>query len=181
MVTVPAFVWRFGPIQRALILGLGIGVCLGTLAWIDSGFLLAGLIVLVMSSLFYGVWMARRTARLWPSAKQLNAAERERVARAARGGESIDDPRLGLALADYRNGLHEAAESARPFRWLLWFVLVVAVGSAVWDATSGSWGNTIASVIYLVILVLEMFWWPKRQRQLLTNSDRAMEMTREGA
>ncbi len=181
MVTVPAVVWRYGPLVRGLLVGVGVGTFLAALAWLDSGFLLGGLIVFVVSSVFYGWWMTRRMARYWPSAAKLSGPDRERVARAARGGESVDDPRLGPALTDYRDGLHEAAERARGLRWLIWFVLVVAVGTAAWDATAGSWGNTIASAIYLVMLALEVFWWPKRQRQLLVNADRAVAMSREGA
>jgi hypothetical protein len=37
----------------------------------------------------------------------------------------------------------------------------------------GSWGNAAASVIYLVIILLEVFWWPGREAPLLTNADRA--------
>ena len=63
----------------------------------------------------------------------------------------------------------------------MWFVLIVAVGSAVWDTAFGSWGNAIASAIYLVMLAVEVFWWPKRQRQLLANADRAAEMANSQA
>jgi hypothetical protein len=179
MVTVPAFVWRYGAIARSLLLGVAIGTVLGALAWLDSGFLLTGVIVFVVLCPFYGIWMARRMARYWPSAKQLSGRERHQVAGAARRGSDVHEPRLAPALVDYRNGLHAAAESARSFRWLLWFVLVVAVGTAAWDAAAGSWGNAIASAIYLVLLLFEMFWWPKRQRQLLANADRAAEMAAE--
>ena len=75
--------------------------------------------------------------------------------------------------------MHAAAEKARPWRWLLVFVLVVAVGTAVWDAVFGSWGNAVASGIYLVLLFIELFWWPKRQQQLLANAERAAEMARQ--
>ena len=145
MVTVPAFVWRYGRFLRGVILGVAAGVFFGALAWLDSGFLMIGLIVFVMLCVFYGVWMSRRMARHWPTAKQLSGPQREQVARAARGGERIDDPALAPALTDYRNGLHEAAEQARLLRWLVWFVLIVAVGTAVWDAAFGSWGNAIVS------------------------------------
>ena len=177
MVTVPAFVWRYGPILRGLILGLAVGGFLGALAWLDSGLLIGGLIAFVILFLFYGVWMARRMVRYWPSAKQLSGAERERVAGAARRGVRIDDARLVPALTDYRNGLHESAEKARPFRWLIPLVLVVGVGTAVYDAVFGSWGNVIVSAIYLVMLVLEVFWWPKRQEQLLANADQAVHLS----
>ena len=93
--------------------------------------LLGGLIAFVVLSLFYGVWMVRRMSRHWPGAKQLSGSERARVADAARGGRPIYDPRLAQDVVDYRNGLHAAAEDARPFRWLLPIVLVVgiAIGS----------------------------------------------------
>ena len=54
--------------------------------------------------------------------------------------------------------------------------LVVATGTAVWDAVYGSWGNAAASGIYLVLLLLELFWWPKRLERLLTNADRAADI-----
>ncbi len=95
--------------------------------------------------------------------------------------ERIDDPALAPALTDYRNGLHEAAEKARLLRWLVWFVLVVAVGTAVWDAAFGSWGNAIVSADLSRYAGLEVFWWPKRQRQLLANADRAAEMSNSQA
>ena len=173
----PAFVWRYGPVLRGLILGLGVGGVLGALAWLDSGLLLGGLIAFVILFLFYGVWMARRTVRYWPSAKQLNGAEREQVASAARRGLRIDDARLVPALTDYRNGLHESAEKAAPFRWLIPLVLVVSVATAAYDAVFGSWGNVIVSVIYLVMLLLELFWWSKRQKQLLANADQAVRLS----
>jgi hypothetical protein len=181
MVTVPAFVWRYGPLVRGVTLGVAAGTFFGLLAWLDSGFLVTGLIVFAMLWLFYGLWMSRRMNQHWPAARQLTGPQREQVARAARGGERIDDPGLTPALTGYRNGLHEAAEQTRLLRWLVWFVLVVAVGTAVWDAAFGSWGNAIVSVIYLVLLALEVFWWPKRQRQLLANADRAVAIARKGS
>ena len=120
--------------------------------------------------------MSRRMTRHWPSAAQLSGSERERVVSAARSGVRIDDQRLVPALTDYRNGLHEAAEESKPFRWVLWFVLVVAVGTAIWDGVFGSWGNLIVSVIYLAMLVGEVLWWPKRREQLLANADRAVDL-----
>ncbi|HYP91834.1 MAG TPA: hypothetical protein VER34_01315, partial [Mycobacterium sp.] len=94
MVTVPAFVWRGGFLRRALIIGGAVGVSLAALAWIDSGILLAGVMVLVIVGLFYGIWMPRRMARYWPGAKQLDGDDRVTVARTARRGERIGDARL---------------------------------------------------------------------------------------
>jgi hypothetical protein len=179
VVTVPAFVWRGAFVGRALTIGGAAGIFLGALAWIDSGFLLAGLIVFVIIGAFYGIWMPRRMARYWPGAKQLNGTDRVAVVRAARRGERIDDARLAHGVVDYSNGLHAAADQARPLRWVLVFVLCVAVATAAWDAAFGSWGNAVASFIYLVLLLIELFWWPKRQEQLLANADRAKEMANQ--
>ena len=76
-------------------------------------------------------------------------------------------------MIDYSKGMHAAAEQGRPFRWLVPVVLVVALASAVWDGVYGTWGNVVASVIYLVALLFEIFCWPKRRDQLLSNADRA--------
>ncbi len=151
------------------------GIALGAMSWLDSGFLLSGVIVLVVVGAFYGVWMARRMARYWPGAKQLSGDERVTVVRAARRGERIDDARLAKAVIDYSSGMHAAAERAWPFRWLIPLVLVVGVGTAAWDAVYGSWGNAAASAIYLVLLAIELWWWPKRRDELLANADRAAE------
>jgi uncharacterized membrane protein YfcA len=162
-----------------MMVGGAAGIFLGALAWIDSGFLLAGLIVFVIIGAFYGIWMPRRMARYWPGAKQLNGTDRVAVVRAARRGERIDDARLAHGVVDYSNGMHAAADQARPLRWVLVFVLCVAVATAAWDAAFGSWGNAVASFIYLVLLLIELFWWPKRQEQLLANADRAKEMANQ--
>lgn len=169
MVTVPAFIWRSGFWGRALMIGVGVGFVLGLLAWLDSGFWMAGVLVLVIVGTFYGVWMARRMARYWPVSKQLTGADRVTVVRTARTGERLDDPRLVEAARAYGRGVHEAAEAARPFRWLLPLVLIVAVASALWDAVFGSVGNAVVSVVYLAALVLELVWWPKHQAHLLEN------------
>ncbi|KUI11931.1 hypothetical protein AU193_02130 [Mycobacterium sp. GA-1285] len=176
MVTVPAFVWRGGFFLRALITGGVVGLAVGVLAWLDSGFLIAGAIVFVIVGTFYGMWMSRRMARYWPGARRLTGDQRVMVARTARRGESIGDPDLAQAVIDYRDGLHASAESARPLRWLLIVVLVVAAGTAVWDWVFGSWANAVASVLYLAALLVEVFWWPPRHRQLLANTDYAADV-----
>ena len=111
----PAFVWRGGFLRRALIIGGTVGVSLAALAWIDSGILLAGVMVLVIVGLFYGIWMPRRMARYWPGAKQLDGDDRVTVARTARRGERIGDARLAQAVVDYSQGMHAADERADRF------------------------------------------------------------------
>jgi len=54
--------------------------------------------------------------------------------------------------------------------------LVVAAAMALWDAVHGSLGNVVASVVYLVLVLLELVWWPKRREELVTNAERAAAM-----
>jgi hypothetical protein len=169
-------VWRGGAFRRAVTLAVAIGLFLGVLAWIDSGLLLGGIIAFVITSVVYGIVMHRRMAQYWPGAKQLTGDERVTVVRTARSGDPIGEPWLAQPVIDYSRGFHAAAETGRLVRWFLIFILVVAVGTAVWDAVFGSWGNAVASAIYLVLLLFELFWWPKRLKQLLTNADRAADL-----
>ena len=157
-------------------LGVAIGIFLAAMAWIDSGMLLGGVAAFVTTAVVYGVVMHRRMARYWPGAKQLSGDDRVTVVRTARQGERIGDARLAQAVIDYNRGMQDAAEKGRFFRWFFIFILVVAVGTAVWDGVYGSWGNAVASVIFLVILLFELFWWPKRLAQLLANTDRAADI-----
>jgi len=178
VVTVPASVWRGGSVSRALTTGGCAGVFFGALALLDSGIPLAAAIVFVVLGTGYGIWTARRMARYWPGARKLTGAERVTVVRAARRGEPIGDSRLARSLVEYSHGLHAAAEEARPYRWLGWLVLAVAAVLALWDTVSGSTRDAVASCVYLVLAAIEVFWWPKRQAQLLSNADRAAELAR---
>lgn len=179
MVTIPAPVWRGEFARRALTAGAAVGICAGVLAWLDSGFWISGVIVLVVVGTVYGVWMARRMARYWPGADGLTGEERVAVVRAVRQGEPVGDERLAHAVVDYSRGLHAAAETGRWVRWVLIFVLVVAVATAAWDAAYGSWGSLAASAIYLVALAAEVFWLPRHQAQLLVNADKAAASVRK--
>jgi hypothetical protein len=173
VITVPAFVWRGGSFRRAVAVGAFVGVGVAALAWLDSGFWLSAVVTFLFTGLFYGIWMHRRMVRYWPGAQDLSGHQRVAVVRAARRGEPIGDATLARAVADYSRGMHAAADMARPFRWVIPLALVISLGAAVWDAAYGSWGNVAVSVIYLVLLLLDMLWWPKRQRELLANTDRA--------
>ena len=151
---------------------------MAALSWLDSGMWLSAIIVVVVTGLIYGIWLPRRMARNWPGAKQLSGEDRVTVARTARRGERIAEVRLAQPVIDYSDGMHKAAEQLRAFRWVVPLILVVAVATTVWDAVYGSWGNAVASVIYLVALLIELFWWPKRRDELLANGDRAADVAR---
>lgn len=160
----PAPVWRGGFARRALLIGGAVGSCLGVLAWLDSGSAIGGLVVMIVVGMSYGTWMARRMNRYWPQAQTLSGDDRVAVVRAVRRGDLPVDAAAG---AQYARALADAARDARPLRPLLALVLVVALGTAVWDAVYGSWGSAVASAIYLAALVIELFWWPRRRTQLL--------------
>ena len=147
-------------------------------ALLDSGIPLVAAIVFVILGTGYGIWMARRMARYWPGARDLTGAERVTVVRAARRGELVGDARLARSVIDYSRGLHAAAEESRPYRRLVWFMLAVAAVLALWDAVYGSTRDAVASCVYVALLAIERFWWPKRQAQLLSNADRAAETAR---
>jgi hypothetical protein len=181
VVIVPAFVWRGGPLRRGVTVAVGVGLVFGVQAWLDSGMLIAGAIVVVLVGGGFGIWMARRMGRYWPAARELSGAQRVTVVRATRRGERIGDDALAPAVLGYTRALHAAAENARPMRWVIVFVLVAALATTLWDAVAGSLGNAAASVIYLVIILLEVFWWPKREEVLLTNADRAAAMAQASA
>ena len=180
MVTVPASVWRHGSVSRALTTGGCVGVFSGALALLDSGIPLVAAMVFVILGTGYGIWMARRMARYWPGASELTGDERVTVVRAARRGELVGDSRLARSVVDYSRGLRAAAEEPlqNRYRWLLWFVLAVATVLALWDTVSGSTRDAVASCVYLALLLIEVFWWPRRQAQLLSSAERAAEAAR---
>jgi hypothetical protein len=159
--------------------GATAGLFFGALAVLDSGILLSGVLVFLLLGAGWGIVMGRRMGRHWPGAKDLSGEQRVAVVRAARRGERIADPRLAQAVIDYRDGLHVAAEKARPYRWLIWLVLAVAGAMAIWDTVAGSVRDGVASCLYVGLLLIEVFWWPKRQEQLLANADRAAEIAGE--
>jgi hypothetical protein len=179
MLTVPAWVWRGGPVVRGLILGVCGGLFFGAVAWLDSGMWLAGAVVFVVLSIASGIRMSLGMRRYWPGRTELTGPQREAVVGAARRGDRIGDVTLAPAVIDFRDALYAAADKRRPLRWLIVVVLVVAVASAVWDGVYGSVGNLIVSAVYVALIGVELFWWPKRQADLLANADRAAEVARE--
>ena len=171
--------WRYGSVGRALATGGTLGVSCGAMALLDSGTLLIAAVVFVIVGTVYGVFMARQMARYWPEASELTGAERVEVVRAARHGELITDPRLARSVADYSRGLHDSAEQARLRRWFIWVLLAVGAGAALWDTVAGSTRDAVASCVYLALLAIEVFWWPQRQAQLLSNAERAAQAARQ--
>jgi hypothetical protein len=174
LISVPAPAWRGGTGFRIGATGLPIGLFFGALAWLDSGFWQAGLVVMIVLGVPYGIWMARRMTKYWPGARALSGADRTSVVRNTRRGETIGSPPLAPAVVDYARAMHAVVDDSREVvRWLLWAVLVAAAVLALRDTYFGSARDGVASVVYLGVLAVELMWWPKRQAQLLANADRA--------
>ncbi|MDF2825919.1 MAG: hypothetical protein K0R68_3327 [Mycobacterium sp.] len=173
MLTVPAAVWQGGPLRRGFTVGIAVGLFFGVLTWLDSGMLLGGVLASAVTGIASGVWMSRRMARFWPAAEQLTGQQRHVVAATVRRGGRIADPALAPAVLACSRGMQAAAERGRPWRWVVVVVLLVVIIMALWDAVMGSVGNALASLIYLVLIGLEMSWWPNKRAELLTNAERA--------
>jgi hypothetical protein len=174
MVGVPAWVWRFGPVVRALIVGPAVGVVLGLLALFSSNNLLAGLAAMVAVSLVYGIVMARRMGKVWPGAKTLSGSDRVVVVRAVRGGRDVGDARLAPGVIEYSRGLRDAADR----KWWWWLIVVlgvVALGMAIVDTILGPVREAVVSWLYFLFFPIEAFWWPRRQAALVANAGRAEE------
>ena len=167
MVAVPAWVWRFGSILRALIVGSVAGIVIGLLAFLGSGVVLAGLVAFVVVTLLYGAMMARRMVKYWPGANTLSGTDRVAVTRAVRSGRDIADPRLAPAVIAYSRGLHAASEHSRLWWWMIVVLGVVALGTAIFDTITAPVGEAVVSWLYFAFFPIEAWWWPRRQAHLL--------------
>ncbi|MFS0898983.1 hypothetical protein [Mycolicibacterium litorale] len=177
--TVPATGWRGGVLTRGLVIGATTGLFFGALALLDSGLLAVGAIVFVVTGAVLGGWTVRRMNRFWPGSAGFTGAERVAIVRAARRGYRVDDPRLAAGVVEYSAGLRAAAERLHPYRWVVWLVIVVALGTAAWDAVAGSVRETAASCVYLGLLAIDLFWWPARRRELLLNAALAAALAQQ--
>jgi hypothetical protein len=173
MVSVPAWVWRFGRVVRALIVGLAFGIVLGLLAMISTNSVSSGALAIVLITLIFALMMARRMSKFWPGAKNLTGADRVKVARAARGGHDIGDPRLAPAVIEYSRVLHEAGEHVRLRRWLIMLFAAVALGVAIADSIFSPLGEAVVSWLYFAFFPVEMLLWPRIAARLLVNAERA--------
>lgn len=86
---------------------------------------------------------------------------------------------MAAGVVEYSAGLRAAAERLHPYRWVVWLVIVVALGTAAWDAVAGSVRETAASCVYLGLLAIDLFWWPARRRELLLNAALAAALAQQ--
>ena len=176
MVVIPAWVWRFGLIGRALIAGLAFGAFVAVLAWIGSGLVAAALTAVVLVTLVYAVFMARRMSKYWPGARNLSGPDRVAVVRAARSGRDIGDRHLAPGVIEYCRALRAAAERSRFWWWSIALLGVVALGTAIVDTIYGPVREVVVSWLYFAFFPIEAWWWPRRQASLLANADSAEQL-----
>ncbi len=178
MLVVPAWVWRGGPVYWAVCTGIPVGVFLAALGYADSGIWLGAVVAFVVLSVLNGVLIARRMRKFWPAGADIDGSERVAVARAARTGRVIDDARLAPAAIGYADGLRDARADARRLHWLVWLFAVAVLVLAVVDTISGPLRVAIVSWLFVGFFVVELFWWPTRQDQLVANAERTAESAR---
>jgi hypothetical protein len=181
MFTVPALAWRGGRVYRAICVGVPVGIFLAALVFAESGILLGALVAFVVLSTFYGIVMARRMSRFWPAANDLSGGDRVAVVRAARSGRDIDAARLGPAAIEYASGLREARKQARRYHWVVWLCAAVVLALAVYDSFFGTVRLAVVSWLFVAFFAIELFWWPRRQNQLLSNAERTETLARRAA
>lgn len=177
--SVPATGWRGGTLTRALMIGATAGLFFGALTLLDSGLPLVGVVVFVVTGAAMGWSATRRMSRYWPGASDFSGAERVAIVRTARRGYQVNNRRPAAGVIDYSAGLQAATERLYPYRWVVCLVLVVALGTAVSDAVTGSVRDTAASCIYLGLQAIELTWSPARRRELLLNSALAAALAKE--
>ncbi|MBL1104279.1 hypothetical protein JK361_06605 [Streptomyces sp. 5-8] len=173
MILVPGWLWRRGPVGRAVGAGLAAGVFFGAFVLVESGSWAGAVVVFVVLSLFQGTRAARRMGRLWPAAEDLDGADRAAVVRATRRGEAVGDPRLAPSVVEYAGALRRAAEEDRTRRRVVLLVTALALALAVYDTLTGSTGEIIASWLVVVVCLADLVWWPRRRARLLAGADRA--------
>ena len=171
--------WRGGSVFTAFTAGLPVGLFFGAFGFVESGSMAALIALVVLSPVVFGIPMARRMARFWPGAKKLHGTERAAVVRASRRGESIRDSRLAQAVIDYSSGLHAAREQARRYRWVVPAVAAVSLILAITDSFFGPIRLALVSWLWVAFVLVESWWWPRKEASLLSIAGRAETLARQ--
>jgi hypothetical protein len=179
VVVIPAWVWRGGPVFRAVVVGLAVGVFFGALGFAESGSVAALVALVALGPFVFGIPMARRMARFWPGAKMLSGEDRVAVVRATRHGHNVDETFRVRAVIEYGSGLREAHDQARRYRWVIPFVAALSLILALTDSFFGSIRLALVSWLWVAIIVVELSWWPRKLAALLSNAGRAETLARQ--
>ena len=179
VVVIPAWIWRGGPVFRAVTVGFPVGLFFGALGFAESGSVAALLAVVALGPLVCGIPTARRMARFWAGAKKLSGTDRVAVVRASRRGENIGEARLAHAVIDYSSGLYAAREQASRYSWVVPVVAAVSLILAVTDSLFGPVRLALVSWLWVAFVIVETLWWPRKQAGLLSNAGRAETLARQ--
>jgi hypothetical protein len=179
VVVIPAWVWRGGPVFRAVGVGLAVGVFFGALGFAESGSVATLVALVALGPFVFGIPMARRMARFWPGAKMLGGEDRVAVVRATRRGHNIGETSLAHAVIDYGSGLRDAHDHARRYRWVVPFVGALSLILALSDSFFGSIRLALVSWLWVAIIIVELSWWPGKRADLLFNAGRAETLARQ--
>jgi hypothetical protein len=148
------------------------------LVFAESGVLLGALTAFVVISVFNGIMLARRMGKVWPSARDLNPAERVAVSSAARRGHRMEEARLAPAAIEYVAALRDAHAQGRRWRWLMWVGGAAMLLLAVSDTLVATPRTAAVSWLFVGFFAVELFWWPSLQDRLLANAERTGESAR---
>ncbi|MFF9396164.1 hypothetical protein [Streptomyces griseoluteus] len=173
MVLVPGWVWQGGPVRRALGAGLAAGVFFGLFVLVESGAWAAAVVVLLVLTPLHGVRVAQRMSRVWPAGAYLDPADRAAVVRATRSGGTVPDPRLAPDVLRYAEALRLTAERDRIRQWVMVLVAVVSLALAGYDTTAGTARQALVSWLVVVLVVLDLIWWPRRRDRLMDRVEHA--------
>jgi hypothetical protein len=179
VVVIPAWVWRGGPVFRAVGVGLAVGVFFGALGIAESGSVAALVALVALGPVIFGIPMARRMAHFWPGARALSGQDRVAVVRATRRGDTIGETSLAHAVIEYGSGLRDAHDHARRYRWVIPFVAALSLTLALTDSFFGSIRLAVVSWLWVAIIVVELLWWPGKRADLLSNAARAETLARQ--
>lgn len=159
--------------RRALGAGSAAGVFFALFVLVESGMWAAAAVVLLVLTPLYGVRVARRMSRVWPAGADLDPADRAAVVRATRRGETVRDPRLAPEVVRYAEALRVTAERDRLRWWVMALVAAVALVLAGYDTVAGTAREALVSWLVVVLVALDLIWWPRRRDRLMARVRRA--------
>jgi len=153
--------WGDGWLRVAVTFGLPFGLLIGAVEWVAVG-AVAGISVMLLDSVTFGVCMAVILRRAWPRGWQLPASDRVAVIRAVHRGERVADPRLIPEVLAYAEVRVQGAERDQRHRWVPWVFAALVVAVAVAETVAG-WDASTAFLWAVAVFWLGLSWNMPRQ------------------
>lgn len=178
MLLMPGWVWRGGPVYRAVFAGVPVGVVLAALVFAESGVMPGALVAFLVISVFSGATVARQMCRAWPAGTDLRPDERVAVISAVRRGQHVAEARLAPAAIEYAGALRDAGAKAGRGQWLVRLGGAAVLVLAVIDSFYATARVAAVSWLIVVFFAVEILWWPGALERLLDNAGRAEESAR---